>query len=389
MVRLRKKRILALTLSLVLTGSTIIEAVKYITKKFGKEEITDVIEDELIAETTDLINQIGIHNLLAKEEEKKLIISDLYNNCINDEEFLMMCNVFDIKELDVKNIILDEIDNIIENPSVDNIKKYIFNKETNLLNRAGEDVYNYLLNDETGRTILKYSLMYRVDPLLMYGLFKQESNLDHVGHLPGINGYSGAIGIGQHEKTTLGETYKAYNYATGEEEFITATEENLRVLDNNVKATTMKVKTYLNNYEGNIPLALISYNFGVNRGKDVAKAAANEYGITVEDLAISTEQSKVNSVLNHAKNLSENPSNYFNTSSTSYGDGEYVNRIAKRIVDNTDCTYLYGKIDKEANVVTLIDITNPQKISYIKMTYSDYVNITVEDLSYVKELAKK
>ena len=393
MAKLRKKRIFALTISLVLAGSTINEAVEYITKVYAKNEISDIDGEELLKETTEFINKFNTDNLLIKEEdkeeEKNQIIADLYNKCINDKEFTLMCNALDVSLSDIKYYLLDNADVITMEPSVENVKRYIFNKETKLLERAGEETYNYLLNDETGKTILKYSIMYRVDPLLMYGLFKQESNLDHVGHLPGVNEYSGAIGIGQHEKTTLGGTYKAHNYATGKKDTITSTATNLRNLDNNVKATTMKVKTYINKYEGNIGLALISYNFGSNRGKDVAEAAASDYGISVEELATSTEQSKVNSVLRHAENLSNNPSDYFDTSSTSYGDGEYVIRIAKRVVDNTDCNYLYGQIDKENNVVTLIDITNPEKIKYIKTTYTDYVDNNIDALSYVKELAKK
>ena len=389
--KLRKDRAaIALMTSGLLVGN--VYQISMIIKDVMHEPV--VTNENLLQETTNYINRMKPVDIVKAKEEKyakkNSTINETYNKCMNDTKFVMMCNALDLDEKNIKEYLTNSYDVWSENIDINNITKMIFDKETDLLNRAGADLYNYFMNDETGKAILKYSTMYRIDPILMYGLFKQESNLDHNAHLPGGSLYSGAIGIGQHERTTLGTTYVAHNYATNTDDTFTSNSENLLDLDNNIKATIMRVQNFLVNvYNGNVQLTLTSYNFGTGRCNDVIDAVASDYGMTKDQVINSNNSNVSNSVSYHQKNLSENPSAYFNTSNDKYGDGLYVKHIVGRIVGSAQTRYVYGEINKQANRVTILDFTDPENPRTIITTYDEYCQSKLNNNTNNKELAKK
>ena len=252
--KLRKDRVIFSAVILGLSGGIVSQSYGIYKDATRKPIVTN---ENLLQETTNYINRMKPVNIVEIKKEKyakkNSTIKETYNECMSNTNFVMMCNALDLDEKSIKEYLSSSYDAWSQNIDINNITRMIFDKETNLLNRAGTDLYNYFMNDETGKAILKYSIMYRIDPILMYGLFKQESNLDHNAHLPGGSLYSGAIGIGQHERTTLGTTYVAHNYATNTDDTFTSNSENLLDLDNNIKATIMRIQNFLVNvYNGNV-----------------------------------------------------------------------------------------------------------------------------------------
>lgn len=389
--KLRKDRVIFSVVILGLSGGIVSESYGIYKDLTRKPMITDKnpLEESMeFMERTKPVDVVKVkEERLAKENNT---IKEAYNKCMSDTKFVMMCNALDLDENSIKEYLTNSYDALSENIDVNSITKMIFDNETDLLNRAGADLYNYFMNDTTGKTILKYSTMYRIDPILMYGLFKQESNLDHNAHLPGGSLYSGAIGIGQHERTTLGTTYVAHNYATNTDDTFTSNSENLLDLDNNIKATIMRVQNFLVNiYNGNVQLTLTSYNFGFNACDKLVKAVASDYGMTKDQVINSNSSNVSNSVSYHQKNLSENPSAYFNTSSDKYGDGLYVKHIIGRIVGSAQTRYVYGEINKQANRVTILDFTDPENPRTVITTYDEYCQSKLNNNTNNKELAKK
>lgn len=347
------------------------------------EELSKCNPEEALQESLDLVQQFQVPEVETPEdivEEKEEELDTLFQKTLQDEDFLMLCRLFDYSSRDAYDLIYNYYFATGDYPTMDKMTE-LFLDRSGLKERAGEEVYQYLLNDRIGQSILKNSLTYGVDPLLMYSLCKQESNLDHYNHIVGEGDYTGtAYGVTQQEKTTIGGTYQGYNVITGNVDKVTTTKENLKDLDTNVQLATMKIQSYLKKYQGNIVIALICYNYGGARGSDVVEAAATDYGVSPENLC--TQPNAISLILKHGSLLNENPSDYFDTTREDYGDGEYAIHVCQK----SPTRYLYGLKDNVTNQITVLDTKNADHPKYMVTSIDDYEQaIASKAKTYIKK----
>lgn len=389
MSKLRKDRVTLTVLAAMLTGSGVYELFPKGNEEYEVVEPVTVEnkDNPLYEEMPEIENiQPNLEQTPSPEEIRENEVNTFWRSLESNGEFQTWCRLLGYSMEDAYQIIDYNFSAWKDQPTLQQAKNILL-ECSGLRNRAGDEVYQYLLTNSIGQAILNYSLTYGVDPLLTYSLCKQESDLDHYNHIPGENGYDGAAyGVSQQENTTLGETYSAYNIATGQVDNVVATVDNLTNLNTNVQIATMKLSGYLNQYHGNIALALISYNYGRARGLDVAEAAANDLGTDIDTLSRTPSASATSLILSHAKNLSENPGDYFNTSrSGSYGDGEYVKNVCRR----SPTVYLYGLQDTNNQLITLLNTSNPDNPEYIITSIDDFKqtnsNVLNEGQTLVKE----
>ena len=357
---------------------------KPVTSNKLEEMMENKNPEELLNEGAELIEKLQVkpEEPIDMKEVYRNNVDKLWKKLSSNEDFLTLCRLFDCPSSEAYQMIYDNYNFIDLNHVTDSLTR-MFLERSGLKDRAGTEVYDYLLNDSIGQSILKNSITYGVDPLLMYSLCKQESNLDHYNHIVGEGDYRGtAYGVTQQEKTTIGGTYKGTNQITGEVDQVKSTKDSLKDLDTNVQLATMKIQSYLKKYNGNIPLALISYNYGGARGEDVAQAAARDYGVSVDEL--SKTPNALSLILKHAKNLHNHPGDYFKTTRESdYGDGEYVLNICRK----APTKYLYGLKDSSTDQITVLDTSNSDQPKYIITSIEDYEQSFVQstDKTYVKE----
>ena len=201
---------------------------------------------------------------------------------------------------------------------------------------------NYIhdfMNSNEYRYFEKYAEMYAIDPSVMVAIAMQESTLNHNGCLPEGDYYNGcAIGIMQIEKP-YGSEITAYNYETNQLETIICSEECVRNVETNIKAACMLFQNALDNYNGNVFLAIQSHNYGETMVNKALDMTASELGVDVE-----TIKSNYDDITwqKYIKDIHENPHNYLNNwSYKTYGDGEYLNKILSYCVKD-EVSYIHN-----------------------------------------------
>ena len=129
-------------------------------------------------------------------------------------------------------------------------------KKQELESMFSEDAFHFSYED----IFEKYANRYGLDKNLLMAMAAQESSGDHYGHL---DDGRPAAGIMQIEKSVhLGNKVKAYNFETGEMEYITVTQDKLNNIDSNIQIGSMILREYIENSNYNIPLAIQTYNMG-------------------------------------------------------------------------------------------------------------------------------
>ncbi len=135
---------------------------------------------------------------------------------------------------------------------------------------------NKFINSDRGNIVFKYADQFGLDPYILFAKFMQEATLDHEGNLS--NG-----GIGQHLKAD-GREVKAFNFLTGEYEYMNVTRNNINDFECNVKMSAMILQENMIEFHNNIYLALQSYNFGQGPVDVAVRIHYINRGITKEEL---------------------------------------------------------------------------------------------------------
>lgn len=217
MSKLRKDRVTLTVLAAMLTGSGVYELFPKGNEEYEVVEPVTVEnkDNPLYEEMPDIENiQPNFEQTPSPEEIRENEVNTFWRSLESNGEFQTWCRLLGYSMEDAYQIIDYNFSAWKDQPTLEQAKNILL-ECSGLRNRAGDEVYQYLLTNSIGQAILNYSLTYGVDPLLTYSLCKQESDLDHYNHIPGENGYDGAAyGVSQQENTTLGETYSAYNIAT-------------------------------------------------------------------------------------------------------------------------------------------------------------------------------
>lgn len=165
-----------------------------------------------------------------------------------------------------------------------------------------------MMEGEYGKTIFEVAKTYGVDPYLLIAKGITESSLDHEACIPGGSRYNGyGVGVFQLENPD-GREVKAWNFQNGCEDSLLVTMENATDFRKNTEAAAMYLQNRLELYNGNVYLALQSYNYGPAMMKIVIHDYAKKMGITEEEV-----KNNISDLgwLEIVKDIHENPNDYY------------------------------------------------------------------------------
>ena len=197
-------------------------------------------------------------------------------------------------------------------------------------------VLNTLENSEAYNYFIKYGEMYGVDPYILIAKAFQESSFNHNSCLPGGKNYNGyGVGIMQHE-TPDGREIVAHNYLTGEDDVAYVTMENAINLEENIKMSAMHFQNCLKENNGNILLALQTYNYGSYMMNSILKDYAGLIGTSVDSVKNNIADIGWLSLVQEAH---DNASRYISSWSGSYGDSNYISNVLRYFIGDRACYY--------------------------------------------------
>ena len=288
---------------------------KYVLKRKNKfkRRVVTVSIVTLVALSTIVYGKIKSNN---KNDLNEYVRQDSIVEMNLDEEVI-----------DEDNLTIPEISNMIENIN-DNLQ------EENYENIV-ENNYNYLLELDAGdwtetqkyidcynnyySVIEKYANMYGIDPKLALAIACHERG-EHSDQIDD----GGAIGLFQIQVDVWdGNDISAYNFETGEWETYTIELDNIKNIEDNVKAGIMIFQDCLIRDSYNIEMAVQEYNFGHGGLLNAIHAASDDLGVDINELET---------------NGNTDWFNYrtANVTSDGYqmGDPNYVENVFKYINDN-------------------------------------------------------
>lgn len=293
----------------------------------------------IVCGTLIIVCGTGIINHFAKQvggEERPIEIIEILEETENNDlenSYLVEGNV--ANEIPLPPIAPREYDFSFEN------RLASINEETYF--GVGSAINTYSLNLITKspayQHFIRYGEMYGVDPYLLMAIALQESSFRHNSCLPGGTNYNGAgVGIMQHEHPD-GRELVAYNYTTGENDTIRITMENASNLENNIRMGAMYFQKCLENANGNILIAIQSYNFGHGMINVAVRDYANSIGSTSD--AVKGNASDMG-WLEFVRDIHLNPNNYLSSWNYSrYGDANYISNVLRYFIGNST-HYNYG-----------------------------------------------
>lgn len=211
--------------------------------------------------------------------------------------------------------------------------------------QVGSELTEYVINKmhnnaEVVQYIIKYGEMYGVDPYILMAKAMQESSFSHNSCLPGGSNYNGyGMGIMQHESPD-GRKIVAYNYQTGEEDVIRVTYDNAMDLEMNIKMGAMHFQNCLKNNNGNILLALQSYNYGQGMVNSILSRYGKEQGLTVDE--IKSNYSDIG-WMKYVTDAHNNAWRYIGDWNGYYGDANYIKNVLRYFVGDAACYYYDGE----------------------------------------------
>lgn len=176
-----------------------------------------------------------------------------------------------------------------------------------------QDCYNYYYP-----TIERYANMYGIDPRVALAIGCHERGV----HSSEIDS-GGGLGLYQIQVEVWdGHSVRAFNFETNEWEEYTIEVDNIRNVEENIKAGMMIFQDCLRRDDYNLAMAVQEYNFGHGGLLSSIEAASNSLGVSVETL----EQNDNLEWLNYR---------IANVSSDGYqmGDPEYVENVFKYVKD--------------------------------------------------------
>lgn len=150
--------------------------------------------------------------------------------------------------------------------------------------RVNPEKMEAIYQSDVGKTIIRMASTYGVDPYLLLAKGLTESNLEHEACCPNGNRYNG-YGVGAFQlETPDGRMVTAWNYEKGCEDSLSITMDNATNFETNVQAAAMYLQNRMNYYNGNVYLALQSYNYGQGMMKLIIHDYAKQKGITEEEV---------------------------------------------------------------------------------------------------------
>lgn len=231
-----------------------------------------------------------------KEEEKKSTEKNIYDQALEEKN--------------------DYVAKDVEKKEQESETNYLGVGTSELL----PDVQSFL-ESPTGDIVRNYSEQYGVDANLMGAIFMQESKCNHEACCPGGSMYNGAgVGIGEIEVSALNEI-TAYNYSTGQYESQPVTIETASDLSSNIEMSCKVLRNTIDYYDGNILLALQSYNYGKGMLDNILNSNYSDVEQLKQDYSnVSWMQLVKDAHVNHWKYID-------GWAEETYGDGEYLTHV--------------------------------------------------------------
>lgn len=224
-------------------------------------------------------------------------------------------------------------------------------------NALTEYVLNKIENSEGLEYYKKYGEMYGIDPFILIAKGIQEASLNHNSCIPGGSNYNGyGVGISQLESPD-GREIVAHNYLTDEDDVMYLTMDNAINLEKNIKMGAMLFQNCLERFNGNLYLAIQSYNYSPGMMNIVLTKYATQM-----DSNIDTVKSNLRDTgwLNIVRDVHNNPRNYVSSwEHSKYGDENYIENVLRYFVGDKTYYYLDGtKYILDFNNNDLIEIDN-------------------------------
>ncbi len=148
-----------------------------------------------------------------------------------------------------------------------------------LPNEENNNLYQSILK-KYGDIIREYSEDYGVDPQLMAAIITKES----MGLSSNEFNDNGSIGLCQIQNVNLGEIKKAYNVKTLQNDFCEITLDKIKDDRGNIQCGTMIMADLLQQFNGNVIMALQAYNYGPNAIINLVSRYANDNLKTIEQV---------------------------------------------------------------------------------------------------------
>lgn len=281
-----------------------------------------------------------IVNSLANKNEEPLPTKDPYEvSIVADDKGMSQDDMYTIPAT-VPVIEEEKVDIVSIDLSYEARKASI---NTNGMFKVGSEVNEYfflVLNNNSNAydLFLKYGEMYGVDPYILMAKAFQESSFNHNACLPGGKNYNGyGVGIMQHESPD-GREIVAHNYITGQDDVMYLTMDNAINLEKNIQMGAMHFQKCLEDNNGNLLLALQSYNYGQGMVNSILRKYAEEKGLTVDAVKSSYTDTEWLSLVTDAHN---NAWKYIRGWEGYYGDNHYIKHVLRYFI-GSDTYYYYN-----------------------------------------------
>lgn len=349
--------------------------------------VSDQIEIVYAKEKTDLEEA----NPKENGEEHKLL----------DEYLTKVATFYQMDVETVKNVVVSNIEEILSYGDIEKgiiavvepvapkntLRTEYSEGEIKAGSRYDENAMKEFKNTEAGMIMTETTQRFGIDPELLMALCKQESGLDHEGHLPSNPNYTGSgYGITQQEYTKFqngeyvltGNTYTEQGIVP---ESITVSEATAQDLEGNIIMGTIYLQQSLQHYHYNLFMALQGYNYGTGMMDIAIESYAAELGVTKEQVM---ENYNDLGWMKYVEDIYYHPQKYVsNWPQATYGDHHYVSHVLSYIGKSTiyikteNGTLLYNL----GNMVTVLDsnadvpiVNNVQNVEVITVDLSDSQN---------------
>lgn len=259
--------------------------------------------------------------------------------------------------------------------------------------RYDENAMNEFKKTEAGMIMTETTQRFGIDPELLIALCKQESGLDHEGHLPSNPNYTGSgYGITQQEYTKFqnGEHVITGNTYTEEgivPESITVSEATAEDLGGNITMGTIYLQHSLKHYHYNLFMALQGYNYGTGMMDMAIECYAAELGVTKEQVM---ENYNDLGWMKYVEDIHYYPQKYVpGWQQATYGDHHYASHVLSYIgkstiyikTENGLLLYNLGNMETVFESNTSVPmVSNVQNVEVITLAFPDAQNETKEKI---------
>lgn len=300
---------------------------------------------------------LGINGLIQKKlEENNNQIIEIVE--VDDAFESNLSIISPIPSKAPSNFVKNNIEEMIYNF---NYEYRINNIPTNTTFSVGSSLTEYTMNRINNNPgydyFIKYGEMFGIDPFILMAKGLQEASLDHNSCIPGGNNYNGyGVGICQLESPD-GREIVAHNYLTGEDEVMYLTMENATNLEKNIKIGAMMFQNCLERCEGNLYLAIQSYNYSPGMMNLIISKYATTTGKNPDSIKNNLEDT---GWLPLIRDVHDNPKKYVESwKQSTYGDENYIENVLRYFIGDKTYYYLDGvKYVLDFNTNQLIEIDN-------------------------------